>query len=230
MNEYSLKELLEEAHRIDFAGFDNVPSHRFSLRHRRKMKKIFKTSRRKSEALKGFQESSAHMPLRWKTILIFLLMIFLAIMTAAISVLKLEGFHGIVYPDHVHMYANDDRSAPKNIEEIYYLEALPEDYECTDSYDDIDNGFILRVYSSPNKNNIVFQQYTKGEFNTQYDNEHSEIIPMKINGFNGFIWKAKDPEDNFKAVVWDNGDYIFEITVNMSESEAIELAKSTKIL
>lgn len=38
--EFDLKDILEEAHRIEFAEFDDPPEHRFSFAHKRKMRKI----------------------------------------------------------------------------------------------------------------------------------------------------------------------------------------------
>ena len=41
MNEFSLKDILGEAYDIEFSQYDKPPKHRFSLKHRKNMKRIF---------------------------------------------------------------------------------------------------------------------------------------------------------------------------------------------
>ncbi len=55
-NEILLKEILEEVHRREFAEFDNPPEHKFSLRHRLAMKRIFRRYERNVRKLKKAEE------------------------------------------------------------------------------------------------------------------------------------------------------------------------------
>lgn len=41
MNEFSLKDIFGEAYDIEFSQYDKPPKHRFSLKHRKNMKRIF---------------------------------------------------------------------------------------------------------------------------------------------------------------------------------------------
>lgn len=41
MNEFSLKDILGEAYDMEFSQYDKPPKHRFSLKHRKNMKRIF---------------------------------------------------------------------------------------------------------------------------------------------------------------------------------------------
>lgn len=49
MNEYLLEDILEEAYKLDFAEFENPPEHRFSLKHRIGMRKIFSRYKKKAK-------------------------------------------------------------------------------------------------------------------------------------------------------------------------------------
>lgn len=232
MNEYSLREILLKAHEEEFSEFDSAPFHFFSFKHRKAMKEIFSSmGRKETRAAERIEPARIPFRLNRRTVHIFLLVIILALFSGMIKIFYTDGFFGKVYYDYIHFYSDDKENAPRTIDVIYYPEAMPEGYECTESYGGLGDDFLSQIYINE-KNNfcISFEQCTKERFNPQYDNEHAVIVEMKINGYNGFIWEAKDPEDDFRAVVWDNGDYIFEIIGKMSRNDIIDLAKSTKII
>lgn len=52
MSETTLKEIMLEIHRREFAEFDNVPEHKFSLRHRINMKLLFMRFERRQRRLR----------------------------------------------------------------------------------------------------------------------------------------------------------------------------------
>lgn len=223
MNEYSLIEILEEVHRIEFAEFDNPSKHYFSLRHRRNMKRILSQKCENISPVKTI--------LSPKTAAVVLLIVFLALITGAIIVLKLPGFSGTVYPDNTQMFAFDD-NAKKTIENIYYLEAPPNNYILTENNGDLGDDLIRYVYINPNSNDeLVFEQYAKSRYQAHFDNEHNTIASIEIDGLNEFIWKAKDPNKyQYITIVWDTGDYILSIWGILNEKEAVNLSKSAKIL
>ena len=223
MNEYSLIEILEEVHSKEFAIYDNPPKHRFSIRHRRNMKNILSPKSEKS--------TPAKYKLTPKTAVIIVLLLFLALLTGAVIILRFSGFTGKVYPDNTQMFAYNN-TAPTTIEQIYYLEGLPDDYILTESYGEIGDDFVRHVYSEQNSDNsLIFEQYAKKRYNVHYDNEINEIVPANINGFNGFIWKHKNqPENHYIEIVWDNGDYILSLWCSLNENDAVNLAKSAKVL
>lgn len=222
MNEYSLIEILEEVHRKEFAVYDNPPKHRFSIRHRRNMKNILSP---KSERFAPSKNK-----LTPKTAVIIVLILFLALITGAVIILRFSSFTGKVYPDNTQMFAYDD-TAPTAIEQIYYLEGLPDNFILTESYGVIGDDLIRKIYINQNNDDIlIFEQYTKNRYNAHFDNERSKIISIETEGFTGFIWKPKD-SNNFEyiTIVWDVGDYILSLWCNLDENEAADLAKSAKI-
>ena len=133
MKLYTLEEVLGEVCRRDFAEFDNPPKHRFSLRHRRNMKRVLSSKREKFSPAK-----TSSTP---KIVPIILLVFFLALLTGAIIILSLPGFSGTVYTDNTQMFALDN-SAPTTIEQIYYLSALPDNCIFTESYGEVGDDCI----------------------------------------------------------------------------------------
>jgi len=230
MYEYSLEEVFEEINRRDFAEFDNPSHHFFSFRHRREIRKILRRYA-KSTYFKS-QSEKRRIPLQ-RRLLIVAVIIFLAVITGAVIVFRVAGFSGTVYTDNTHMFALNDRNAPKVVEELYYLD-LPSSYNLTEEYGNIGDGSICRIYiNNENGNTITFFQYTKCNYDVHFDNEHSEFFELKINGYNGFIWQPKNAEDKetrLRAMVWDNGNYIFEVSGKTNKDELVNLAKSTKLL
>lgn len=227
MYEYSFNEIFEEINRREYAQFNHPSRHLFSLRHRKAMRKILHPDIC-TNPVKN-RTGQALIPLR-KRLFIVAVLIFLAVITGAVVIFRIARFSGTVYPDNIYLLALNDPAAPKTIEELYCLTELPIIYEYTEGYGDIGDDFIYRAYTDPESNDwISFRQYTKQRFNSHFDNEHSEFIEIEINEHYGFIWRAKEPGHKLKAIVWDNGDYIFCIDGNLDENEIINLAKSVKI-
>lgn len=225
MYEYSLEEVFEEINRREFAKYNSPMHHFFSFRHRREVRKILRQYA-KSNYFKS-QSERCRIPLR-RRLLIVAVIIFLAVI-----VFRVAGFSGTVYTDNTHMFALNDRNAPKVVEELYYLD-LPSSYNLTEEYGNIGDGYIRRIYTSNESGrSITFFQYTKCNYDVHFDNEHSEFFEIKINGCNGFIWQPKNAEDketHLRAIAWDNGNYIFEVSGKINKDELANLAKSTKLL
>ena len=220
--QYTLEDVLEEVCRRDFAEYVNPPKHHFSRRHRQNMKKILAPKREFIASTKA--------KLSPKKVAIIALLVFLAILTGAIIILRLPGFTGTVYPDHTQMFANDP-TAPTIIEDVYYIADLPNNYVLTEKYGNIGDKFIRYSYTDPSTgDSLVFEQYAKSRFHSHFNNENAEIIHMKVNDYDGFIWRSINPEDQYKEIVWDNGEYIILIWCNLNENLICDLAKSTKVL
>lgn len=220
--QYTIEEVLEEVYRLDYAEFDNPPKHFFSRRHKQNIKSILFPRRE--------QPVSPKVKLRPQKMVIILVLVFLAILTGAVIILRLPSFTGTVYPDNTQMFAYDP-TAPTIIEDVYYIADLPNNYVLTEKYGEIGDDFIRSSYTDTSTgDSLVFEQFTKIHFDKKYDNEHAEIIYMKVNGYDGFVWKSTNSEHGYKEIAWDNGDYIFTIWCNLNENSILDLAKSAKIL
>ena len=222
MKQHTLEEVLEEVCRLDYAEFDTPPKHLFSRRHRKNIKAILFPEREQLVRSKG-------KPRPQKAVIIIML-VFLAIITGAVIILRLPGFTGKVYPDHTQMFVNDD-TAPTTIEEVYYIADLPDNFVLIDMQRGLGDDYIKLSYiDQVTGDDLIFEQLCKISFDTNFDNEHAEIIQMNVNGYDGFIWKAKNSEHDYKEIVWDNGDYILSILCRLDENSILDLAKSTKVL
>ena len=92
MKQHTLEEVLEEVYRLDYAEFDKPPKHLFSRRHRQNIKAILFPEQEQLVRSKGRP--------RPQRAVIIVMLIFLAIITGAISILRLLGFIGTIYHDN----------------------------------------------------------------------------------------------------------------------------------
>lgn len=82
MNENMFREILGESLRREFAEFDNAPKHRFSLRHRRAMKKIFADYEKKHGiARESPAETMPHYGLKQRIIFALVIIILMTLLT-----------------------------------------------------------------------------------------------------------------------------------------------------
>lgn len=121
--------------------------------------------------------------------------------------------------------AVDMENCPETIECIYYLSEIPDGFYL----EEFDNEIISEVstwYKNTNGYDfILFMQDTK-KGNSFYDNEHiSSIEDVTVGDKYGVFmtWEKTT------RLVWDNGDYVLEISSRLPKEEAIELAKSAKV-
>ena len=149
--QYTIEEVLEEVYRLDYAEFDNPPIHFFSRRHKQNIKSILFPKRE--------QPVSPKVKLRPQNVVIILVLVFLAILTGAVIILRLPGFTGTVYPDNTQMFAYDP-SAPTIIEDVYYIANLPNNYVLTEKYGNIGDELTVCSYTDQNTgDSLVFEQY-----------------------------------------------------------------------
>ena len=77
---------------------------------------------------------------------------------------------------------------------------------------------------------ITFSQIVKSEYSTQHLNtERHDLEEIEINGKFGILLDLSDDKRTKTLVLWDNGNYILEITADLHKNEIINLAKNTKV-
>ena len=88
-----------------------------------------------------------------------------------------------------------------------------------------DNYIELCYYSDDKKKSIYFDQYTADSYSSYYDNERGHFKTSSDKFGNEFmIYK----NDDFISILWDNGEYIFELSGDISESEIMDIYYSVK--
>lgn len=222
MNEYSLKELLEEAHRIEFAEFDDPPKHRFSLRHKIRMRKIFSVYKKNTKRYNTPAYRFSGKMIKWAIIVIILAA--LTITAAAVTITFLRREHS----DNTELLAANVEGAPAVLEEIYHITAVPEGYVCTsDNFSPVNH---TQIYTYKNTDvTFMFHQTVKSEYNAHYDDEGFYLEETKLGDYPAIYCDYSEDDLICSLIVWDNGDYIFELIGLFSENDLRALAESVQI-
>ena len=84
MDETVFREILGESLRREFTEFDNAPDHRFSLRHRRAMKRVFaRYEKNTRETIVLSAETMPHYNLKQKVVIALVIVILMTLITGA---------------------------------------------------------------------------------------------------------------------------------------------------
>lgn len=88
-----------------------------------------------------------------------------------------------------------------------------------------DNYIELCYYSDDKKKSIYFDQYTADSYSSYYDNERGHFKTSSDKFGNEFMIYTND---DFINILWDNGEYIFSLSGDISESEIMDIYYSVK--
>lgn len=83
----------------------------------------------------------------------------------------------------------------------------------------------LRYYSENKSESIYFDQYTADSYSSYYDNERGHFKTSSDKFGNEFMIYTND---DFINILWDNGEYIFSLSGDISESEIMDIYYSVK--
>lgn len=234
-NDSLLDEILTEYYEEEFSRYSDVPEHIFSLKHRLAMKKIFKIYERNTEYLRpktSLKLMSTHkVRLTPGSALLLVLIIFLGVLAGCTAAYLIsQGFRGNVHSDNTEIYPVDTDNCPTVIEEKYYLSELPEGFEIIDADSSPFHEYVC--YENRLTNQIIsLTQRVKTDFGTyRLNTENHKVEEVDINGNNGLFVDFTEDERIHSLVLWDNDDYILEISADLPKNELIDLAKSAKVL
>ena len=206
MNEFSLKDILGEAYDMEFSQYD------------KNMKRIF--------ALENAgPQFSGKARLNRRTACVLAAVIFLAV----VSITAVAGVVSFIEKrnnDNTELFTTDFGGCPDTLENLYYLSGIGDNYVLQESnINEIIAADYLYLDSQTGKK-ILFEQYVKSRYNQHFDNEHNNDLEY-IN-FDGQEAYYKG-SDEYSVFIWDNGDYIFAISGNLTKTEIVELAKTLKM-
>lgn len=234
MSESILRAILEESVRHEWDKYDNVPEHIFSKKHERSMKRIFMLFEKNRCKFEPHLISKPNHNFRFtkKTVLVLVTIIFLAALAGcAVMYFVSNSFRGKVNNDNTELFVINTENCPSEIEEKYYLSELPEDFEVTDS-----TSTPFYEYTSYQNNKtqseqtIVFRQYVKTDLGSvHYNTEGQDLEEVQINEHYGLCLDFSSKGLVFTDVIWDNGDYILEISGDFDKNTLLNLAKSAKV-
>lgn len=220
MSNELLKNILQEMCDEEFAEYEKSEEHKFSLRHRRKMKKLFREYEKKYAS--NVLEKK---PVRFRRRVAAVVIAAVVLITSCFTVGALTGgFKFTPKTDHTEIFNIDYENAPQTIEYLYYISALPDEYKLTTA--DVDIALSAYFYYETDDEHIYyFGQIVKSVYKSYINTEKYKMEEVIINNKNG-VFIAFESES---LLVWDNGDYVLEIYGNFTKDEMLNLAKSVKI-
>ncbi len=224
MNETEFSQILEQVCMEEYTLPEKEPVHHFSLKHRRRMKRILALPR-------SAPEPTRRLRLNRRTVCILIAIIFLAAGAAAgaAAAYVISPFIMKEHSDNTELFAGDISGAPEIIERVYYLDGLPEGYEEIERYSDWCEELVIYQFGDDSYNIIMFTQTLKSEFNQHFNTEGHYFEEIKINGHDGLYIDFSVKDSIGGSVVWDSGDYIFVLDGDLTKNELINLAKSAKL-
>ena len=218
MSEELLILALQEACEREFAEFETGEKHVFSLRHRRRMKKIIK------QYYSGPKiDNTVKIPLRKRILIAIYVIILATILCVGVVAIATNGFKFDKKDDHTEALTINWENSPKTIDDIYYLSALPEEFETVES--NINTTIANFVFEDYSGKIIKLRQIVKEDFPNNYNTEGYDLEEITVGDNNGFLIDYGSE----LLLVWDNGDYIIELIGNFTKEELLCLAKSAEI-
>ena len=232
MTESVLKSILEEYAEREWARYADVPEHVFSQKHNRSMKRVFRLYEKNTRKFRTYSASRPMPKIKFtrKNIMLIMLIVFLAVLTGcAATYFMSQSFRGEVYSDNTELFPINLENCPTIIEEKYFLPEIPDGFEVYDTKSTPFSTYISFINKQTGQT-ISFSQHVKEGFDSiHFNTEKGELVEVEINGHYGLFLDVSDEENISSGVIWDNGDYILEVTGNLTKYEVINLAKSAEI-
>lgn len=241
MNENILRDILLEVHEIECGVSDDLPDFKPSLRHRLAMKRIFARFDRNMRKLRNTRRTVEAPTIEHRTrrynikqrvliaTLIIVLMAFLAGCASAIVKFVSEHFNGKVNEDNTQLFVINLDNCPQTIEYQYVLTNIPDGFELIETTLSPTNTYTLYLNSSTGQY-ITLQQSVKTYFFPHYNTEKNKFEEINIKDTITvlFLDLSIDKQDSW-VLIWDNGDYIIEISADLDKNSALNLLNITKI-
>ena len=238
MSESVFTSILEEWAERDRASCDNAPEFKTSKKHDRAMKRIFKRYERNTRKIR--QDPEIRVRNVRKRVAVAILIIILAVISGCSIVyfssrnINVERSYGVT-----RVSLKDSENCPSTIEDHYYLSGISNEFErfftgfkyCPDSSDRSKYCGITWFYENTNTGEVIkFSQTAKPEFDTLFlEIENSEWDEVEVDGHGGVFLDLTRNNRNYTSLIWDNGDYIFQLTGDLDKTSALYLAESTKL-
>lgn len=240
MNENILKDILLEVHKIECGVGDDLPDYKPSLRHRFAMKGIFARFDRNTRKLRNtrnivetpiIEHRTRRYSIKQRILiaaLIIILMTFLVGCASAIVKFVSEHFNGTVYEDNTQLFVINLDNCPQTIEYQYAFTDVPEGFELIETVLSPTNTYVLYLNSSTGQV-ITLKQWVKTHFSSHYNTEKNTFEEIKINGTMGLYIDLSGAERKKSALIWDNEDYIIEISADLDKKSALNLLNIAKL-
>ena len=236
MNESVFKEILGEALERELSEHENAPEHKFSLKHKLAMKRVFAKYERNVSALRKnntsetarITERKPAFSLKRRVLIAMVIVILMSFLMGSVFIFVSEKFHGTVYPEYTRLIAVDDENCPQTIEYRYVPASVPDGFEMTET-DLVPTSFYTAYKNKQTEQEITFCQWVKSHYHPHINTEHHELEEITVNGKKGLYIDFSKEGHPGSLLVLDNEDYILEIVTDFSLSETIKLANFNKV-
>ena len=232
MNEEIFKSILEKAVLSEYADIENTPDHKFSLKHRIAMKRIFaryerNTRKHRKSKIAETTRTTTYRPIhsiKQKLILTMLIIILMSFLVGWVVVYVSSNFHGTVYHDYTQITAKNYKDCPQTIEYKYALMNVPSGFEVEET--DISSIHYYTLYmNSSTQQTIEVSQWVKTKFAPNYNTEHYKLEEVTANSGTALCIDFSETAYKQTLIVWDNGDYIIEVLADLDKESTIDLLK-----
>lgn len=142
---------------------------------------------------------------------------------------KFINFITNVFQTHTEIRSVDDNNAPLDFSDKYIITADMSEYGLVSKNEDI---FTIEYTYENEHCTIIFDQNIKEYYNVSENTEGYALEGITVNGCEGYYIDMYDMY--CKRIAWDNGDYIFSISVICDEtyefdkSRLLDIANSVK--
>lgn len=164
MNESVFREILGESLRREFAEFDNAPEHKFSLRHRLAMKRVFDRYEKNARGFSKieFIETMPHYGLKQRIIFALVIIILMTLLTGwfipirGITEVQIDWLRAKYDFPNMKMYSVEMQNYDIDFDSPYSLVGV---YRKTDEYCDfLDDLVELKIYSEEEMHALQCQE------------------------------------------------------------------------
>ena len=189
-----------------------IPEHTFSDEHNEKMKPLL------SDNLIKYKPKLSKKTLKF--ILIAAIILSLAITVFATAKPAFEKYSLKKYSDHSEY---EILSKKKETQEVKSLTVnyIPEGFEKTE----IDESNYMFLYRYENSNEFFYIKKLQLGGTTSINTEKYDSEKIKIGNLDAVYYQ---PETNFGGLLFNNGEYVYIVSGNISKDELVKIAQGTR--
>ena len=240
MTEDVLKEIMLEVHRIECGVTDDLPDFKPSLRHRLAMKRIFARFERNARKLRNArsiqkppitEHRTGRYSIKQRVLIAMLTIILMTLLAGCVNaIVKFfsEHFNGTVYEDNTQLFVTNLENCPQTIEYQYVFTNVPEGFELIETISSPISVYTLYL-NSATEQVITLNQWVKSHFAPHYNTEKNTFEEIKINDTMGLFIDLSSDKRNNSVFIWDNEDYIIEISADLDKNIALDLLNIAKL-
>lgn len=231
MSEEIFKSILEEAVMREYTDIEDDPDHKFSLKHRLAMKRIFSRYEKNVRKLHANEPNKTSQTAESKpryrlSRLLFLAMIVILLASffgGWIAVYVSTNFHGTVYRSYTEFKPKKTMDCPQTIEYKYALVSVPKGFEMIKT-DSSPIRVSTQYMNSSTEQTITLRQWVKSGYARNFKTKKHHLENIQVNCNDVLYVDYGDDRHSCTLLVWDNGDYIIEIIADLAKEDAINLS------